>query len=61
VRSRKFVQSDSPDGPSEIEADKIIKRRFLRAIGEGFEKEMVFFTKKLKDSHCIGQVWGVNS
>ncbi|KAF8964514.1 hypothetical protein BDZ97DRAFT_1918944 [Flammula alnicola] len=51
VRSRRSVKAGSAEELSEIEADKIVKRRFLDAMGEGFnENELVFFAKPIPRS-----------
>ncbi|KAF8960761.1 hypothetical protein BDZ97DRAFT_1921846 [Flammula alnicola] len=49
IRSRRFIEAEGPETLSEIEADKIVKRRFLEAIGKGFnENQMVFLPKSVE-------------
>lgn len=49
VRTRRRVTAEGIESLNEIEADRIVKRRFLEAIGEGFdENRMVFFAKPLR-------------
>jgi hypothetical protein len=49
ISSRTCVQSDEPNGPIEIEADKIVKAQFLKATkGVLDEKEMTYFTKQIR-------------
>lgn len=41
------VRAENIESLKEIEADKIVKRRFLEALGDGFdENQAYFFTKK---------------
>jgi len=49
IPSRRCVQSDAPGGPIEIEADKIVRRRFLEVTNGGLDKnEMVYFMKPIR-------------
>lgn len=45
VRSRRRVQSETSDAPSEIDDDKEVKKHFLDVTGQDFE--MVYFTRPL--------------
>jgi len=61
IYSRQLIESDAPEGPNEIEADEIVKSRFLAVIdleGKLEEEDLVYLARLIPIVGRVNHVGG---